>query len=81
VIKFVATRCLVSTLKCTKSSFALYTTGDPPAGFKGLVLREEGKGMGKGRERKEGVACGMGRSRGRGDTQWVLLVKCWIEQC
>ena len=53
VIKFVATRCQVSTLKCTKSSFALYTTGDPPAGFKGLVLREEGKGKGNGKGERE----------------------------
>jgi len=61
IIKIVATRCQILRLKCTKFGFGLGSAPDPAggaysapldplAGFKGLLLREGGEGMGRGRE-------------------------------
>ena len=59
IIKTVATRCLILRLKCTKFDFGWGSAPDPAGGaymlprppiwISGLLLREGGKGEGKGR--------------------------------
>ena len=77
IIKIVATRCQILRPKYTKFDFGRPRWGaysappDPLAGFRGLLLREEGKegrgrrGEGRGREKR--------RWEGRGGPPKLLL--------
>ena len=83
-IKFVATRCQILRLKCTKFNFscgsALDPAGgaysappDPLAGFRGHTSKEKGEEEGKGEERGTGMGLGAREGEGMDNTPRVEL--------
>jgi len=84
ITKFVATRCQILRLKCTKFDFAGGAYSAPPhllAGFKGPTSMG-GKGERRGRGSEKGERKGRGKERGGKEREGTLNVsptlKSWL---